>query len=146
MPDRELNKMSPMIRNILAVIAGIVVGGVVNFALVAVSAVVIPPPAGVDPTNMESLQASIHLFEAKHFVFPFLAHALGTLVGAAVAAFIAASHKMTLALIVGAFYLLGGIMAATMIPAPTWFIILDLVAAYIPMAWIGGKLGSRGSR
>ena len=138
--------MSPMIRNILAVIAGIVVGGVVNFALVAVSAVVIPPPAGVDPTNMESLQASIHLFEAKHFVFPFLAHALGTLVGAAVAAFIAASHKMTLALIVGAFYLLGGIMAATMIPAPTWFIILDLVAAYIPMAWIGGKLGSRGSR
>ena len=138
--------MSPIIRNILAVIAGLVVGGIVNFALVAVSAVVIPPPAGVDPTNMESLQASIHLFEAKHFVFPFLAHALGTLVGAAVAAFIAASHKMTLALIVGAFYLLGGIMAATMIPAPTWFIILDLVAAYIPMAWIGGKLGSGGSR
>ena len=138
--------MSPIIRNILAVIAGLVVGGVVNFALVAVSAVVIPPPAGVDPTNMESLQASVHLFEAKHFVFPFLAHALGTLVGAAVAAFIAASHKMTLALIVGAFYLLGGIMAATMIPAPMWFIILDLVVAYLPMAWIGGKFGSSAAR
>ena len=138
--------MSPIVRNILAVIVGIVVGGIVNFALVAISAFVIPPPAGVDPTNMESLQASVHLFEAKHFVFPFLAHALGTLVGAAVAALIAAGNKMTIALVVGVFYLLGGIMAATMIPAPVWFIILDLVVAYIPMAWIGGKLGSRGSR
>lgn len=138
--------MNPILRNIIAVIVGIVVGGLVNFALVAVSAFAIPPPAGVDPTNMESLQASIHLFEAKHFIFPFLAHALGTLVGAAVAAMIAASHKMTIALGLGAFYLLGGIIAATMIPAPMWFIILDLVVAYIPMAWIGGKLGSSAAR
>jgi hypothetical protein len=135
--------MNPILKNIIAVIVGIVLGGLVNFALVAVSAAVIPPPAGVDPTNMESLQASIHLFEAKHFVFPFLAHALGTLVGAAVAAMIAASHKMTIALGIGIFYLLGGILAATMIPAPLWFIVLDLVVAYIPMAWIGGKLGAR---
>jgi len=138
--------MNPILKNIIAVIVGIVLGGLVNFALVAVSAAVIPPPAGVDPTNMESLQASIHLFASKLFVFPFLAHALGTLVGAAVAAFIAASHKMTIALGIGVFYLLVGILAATMIPAPLWFIILDLVVAYIPMAWIGGKLGSSAAR
>ena len=28
-----------------------------------------------------------------------------------------------------------------MIPAPAWFIALDLIVAYIPMAWIGGRLG-----
>ena len=78
--------------------------------------------------------------------FPFLAHALGTLVGAAAAAMIAASHKMTIALGIGVFYLLGGILAATMIPAPMWFIVLDLVVAYIPMAWFGGKLGSSAAR
>ena len=43
--------------------------------------------------------------------------------------------------IVGAFYLLGGIAASSMIPAPLWFIALDLVVAYIPMAWLALKLG-----
>jgi hypothetical protein len=30
-----------------------------------------------------------------------------------------------------------------MFPAPVWFIILDLVVAYIPMAWIATQLGRR---
>jgi hypothetical protein len=30
-----------------------------------------------------------------------------------------------------------------MIPAPTWFIALDLLAAYIPMAWLGIQIGTR---
>lgn len=29
-----------------------------------------------------------------------------------------------------------------LIPAPTWFIALDIIGAYIPMACIGGKLGN----
>lgn len=72
----------------------------------------------------------------------YTAHALGTLVGAWVAATIAATHKMTLALVIGALFLIGGIAAAFMIPGPTWFVVLDLVAAYFPMAYIGGKLGA----
>jgi len=27
-----------------------------------------------------------------------------------------------------------------MIPGPTWFAAVDIVIAYIPMAWLGGKL------
>lgn len=83
-----------MIRNILAVIAGIVIGSIVNMALITASSAVVPPPPGADLTTYEGLKASMHLFETKHFVFPFLAHALGTLVGALVAALIAASYKM----------------------------------------------------
>ena len=49
--------------------------------LIMLSGKVIPPPAGSDVATMEGLKASLHLFEPKHFVFPFLAHALGTLVG-----------------------------------------------------------------
>lgn len=133
-----------MIRNILAVIAGLVIGGLVNMALITVSSSVIPPPAGVDMTTAEGLQAGMHLLESKHFVFPFLAHALGTLAGALVAALIAASHKMKFALGIGVFFLLGGIVASFMIPAPIWFKALDIIAAYIPMAWIGGKLAGAG--
>lgn len=74
---------------------------------------------------------------------PFLAHALGTFVGALVAALIAANRKMLFAIVIGLFNLTGGIVAVTMIPAPMWFNVTDLVLAYIPMAVAGGKLGSR---
>jgi uncharacterized membrane protein HdeD (DUF308 family) len=135
--------MHPTIRNVLAVVAGFVIGSIVNMALISVSATAIPPPAGADVTTMEGLKASMHLFEPKHFVFPFLAHALGTLVGAAVAAFIAASHKFHLAMFIGVLFLMGGIASVLMLPSPMWFDILDLGAAYPPMAWIGWKLATR---
>jgi len=135
--------MPPIVRNVLAVIAGLIVGSLVNMGLIILGSAVVPPPAGVDVMDPESIKASMHLFGAQHFVFPFLAHALGTLVGAFVAALIGVSRKVTLALIVGGFFLAGGVLNAFMLPAPTWFLALDLIVAYIPMAWLGGKLGER---
>lgn len=126
--------MNPILRNILAVIAGILIGGAVNMGIILISGKIIAPPAGADVTTMEGLKASLHLFEPRHFIMPFLAHALGTLVGALVAAGIAVNHKMKFALGVGAWFLLGGIMNIIMLPSPLWFTIVDLGGAYIPMA------------
>jgi len=112
-------------------------------ALVVVGPQVIAPPAGVDVSNMESIRASIHLFEPRHFLFPFLAHAMGTLVGALVGSLVAVRSRSRVSFGIGVVFLMGGIAAATMIPAPAWFIGLDLLVAYIPMAWIGGRIGMR---
>lgn len=135
--------MNPIVRNILSVITGCVIGGIVNGAIISISSYIIPPPAGADVTTMEGLKASIHLFEPKHFIMPFLAHALGTLVGAIIAALIAASNKMRLALIVGVVFFAGGLSMVIQLPGPMWFNILDLAAAYIPMAFIGGYFASK---
>lgn len=135
--------MPKLLRNILAVLAGVVVGGVVNMALITLSPSLIPPPAGVDVTTAQGLEKGIHLFQPRHFVMPFLAHALGTLAGALAAYLIAATYKARLAFVVGAFFLCGGVAASFMIPAPAWFIALDLVAAYLPMAWLGIQIGMR---
>ena len=108
--------------------------------IVMISGSIIPPPEGVDVTDMESLKFSMHLFEPRHFILPFLAHVLGTLVGAVLAALIAATHKMKLALLIGIFFLVGGIANVFMLPSPLWFTVVDLVGAYIPMGWIGGKI------
>jgi len=137
--------MNPILRNVLAVIAGVVIGSIVNMSLIKISGKVIPPPAGVDVTNFESLKSSMHLFEPRHFIFPFLAHALGSLVGAYVASIVAASHKIKFALGIGAFFLIGGIISVFMLPSPTWFAVLDLVCAYIPMGWLGSKLAEKSS-
>jgi hypothetical protein len=137
--------MNPTIRNILAVVAGILIGSTVNMSLISMSASAIPPPLGADVATMEGLKASMHLFEPKHFLFPFLAHALGTLAGAAVAAYIAAARKFQLAMVIGVVFLAGGIASVYMLPSPMWFNALDLIGAYLPMAWIGWKLGARQS-
>ena len=132
--------MNPTIKNVLAVLAGIVAGVVVNMGLIMLGPSLIPPPEGVNVMDPESIAANMHLFESKHFIFPFLAHALGTLVGAFVVAKLTVSHHMKLALGIGAFFLLGGIANVVNLSAPMWFNVLDLVAAYIPMGWLGRKL------
>lgn len=129
-------------RILIAIVAGILVGGFTNMGLILVGGELIAPPEGVDPTDIESVRASMHLYEPRHFLPPFLAHALGTLVGALVAARLAPTRGMALALGIGGFFLVGGIAASLMLPAPAWYIAVDLVAAYLPMAWIGGRLGA----
>ena len=137
--------MNPILKNILAVIAGLLIGGTVNMGLIMISGTIIPPPEGADMTTPEGLKAALPLLEPKHFIFPFLAHALGTLVGAFLAAKLAASKHLVMAMIIGVFTLAGGIAAVFMIPAPTWFIVLDLVMAYLPMAYLGWILAGRGA-
>lgn len=135
--------MSPIVRNILAVIAGVVIGSTVNMALITVSGSVIPPPEGADVTTTEGLRASMHLFQPKHFIFPFLAHALGTLAGAFVAAAVSANHKMKFAFGIGIYFLAGGIASVFLLPSPTWYTVVDLIGAYLPMAYVAGKLAGR---
>ena len=106
-----------MLRKIFAVIVGLAVGAGINMSLVILGPAVVPPPSDVDVTDAESLSASMHLFEAKHFVFPFLARVLGTLVGA-LTAFLVAGNQSVFAYVVGAAFLAGGISAALVIPRP----------------------------
>jgi hypothetical protein len=135
--------MTTFLRSLLAVLLGLFVGSAVNMALIMVSGKVIPPPAGADVTTMEGLKASLPLFEARHFVFPFLAHALGTLVGAFLAAMLAPHRSVVPACVVGGFFLLGGIANVILLPAPAWFCIIDLVLAYLPAAWLAQAMANR---
>lgn len=138
--------MKRAFRLTLAVIAGLFAGSVVNMALVMVSGHVIPPPAGVDATTTEGLKAAMPLFAPKHFLFPFLAHAIGTLVGAFVATLTTPGRTSGPAWVVGGCFLIGGIAAVAMLPSPLWFTVVDLVFAYLPMAWLGHRLAARGQR
>jgi len=79
-------------------------------------------------------------WELKIFNLPFLNTHFGPLAGAFVTANIAATYKKTFALIVGAFFLIGGAMMVFMLPAPVWFVVLDLVVDYIPMGWLGWRI------
>jgi hypothetical protein len=132
--------MAKFFRTLLSVLAGLVVGSVVNMGLIMVSGKVIPPPAGADTSTMEALKAALPLFEAKHFIFPFLAHAVGTFAGAFVAAMLAPGRSKVSAYVVGGLFFLGGAASVFMLPAPAWFNAVDLLLAYLPAAWLAQRL------
>ena len=133
--------MHPILRNLLAVLAGLVLGAIVNMGLIVLGSSLLAPPSGVDVNDLESINANIRDYAPIQFLTPFLAHALGVLAGALLTAKLAASQPLFMALIVGAFFLAGGTMAVLMIPnTPIWFSTLDLVVAYLPMAWLGYRL------
>lgn len=133
--------MNPIIRNVLAVIAGWVGGSIINMLLIQIGHMLIPIE-GINSNDMNALAEVMPNLGFQYFIFPFLAHALGTLAGAAIAGLIATSHKIKFSLGVGGLFLLGGIMVNYMIPGPVWFTVLDIIFAYIPMAWIGGKIAT----
>jgi len=132
--------MVKLLKNFLAVVAGIAVGSAVNMGIILIGGHLIPPPEGADVTTMEGLQEAMRLFQPQHFLMPFLAHALGTFTGAFVAAIIAFNHKIMYALLVSVFFLAGGIINVIILPSPTWFSVLDLALAYIPMGYLAGWL------
>ncbi|WP_113638635.1 hypothetical protein [Nubsella zeaxanthinifaciens] len=131
--------MKPILRNILAIIAGLFIGSVVNMGIILISGNFITPPAGVDMTTEEGLKVGMHLLEPKHFIFPFLAHAIGTFVGAYIAARIS-TKKVLFAMIIGAIFLSGGIYMVAILPSPIWFTLVDLLGAYLPVAYFAGKI------
>ena len=129
--------MKTLFRNITALISGIIIGSIVNMAIINTGGALISPPEGVNPVDIESIKANIHLYTPIHFLVPFLAHAIGTFVGALITSLIAVSYKIYLSISVGCVFLIGGIMMAMMLPDPMWFICLDLILCYIPMALLG---------
>ena len=128
--------MNSIIKNILALIGGGLVGMVVNMGIIITGNQLIPFSENINPMNAMN-------WEIKFFIFPFIAHAIGTLSGAFIAAKFSASYHMLFAICIGIFFLSGGISMVFILPSPIWFIVIDLVFAYLPMGWLGWKISNK---
>lgn len=129
-------------KTILAIVTGIIAGSVVNAAIIFLGNAIFGSPEGMILWDEESVKAHADQLTTANYVCTFLAHQLGTLVGAFVAATIAPFRKLIFALIVGIWFLGSGIYAASVITAPIWFKIADIVL-YLPIAFIGGNLKAK---
>jgi uncharacterized membrane protein YedE/YeeE len=79
----------------------------------------------------------------EHFLFPFLAHAGGSLASAFLATVISRNRHFWFPALFGALFMVTGIYMVVILPAPFWFEAVDLGLAYIPMAWFGYRLALR---
>jgi hypothetical protein len=129
--------MKKIFLSILAVLVGLFAGAFINGGIINISGDIIPPPTGANLKTMKGLIDAMKIMEPKHFIMPFLAHALGTFIGAMLCSLVARSQKLILALSIGLTFFIGGFMMVLQLPAPLWFDLVDLIFAYFPMAWLG---------
>ena len=128
--------MKLFFRNFVALILGIIIGSMINMGLIISGGYIIPLSENADFMNAVN-------WDMKYFLFPFLAHSIGTLSGAFISSKIAKKYNMIVAIIIGIYFLLGGIYMVMILPAPIWFICLDLILCYIPMALLGWNLNKK---
>ena len=138
--------MKGIVLNVLVFVACVFAGGIANGLIISYSGAIIPPPSGFDITTEEGLKSAMPFMEPKHFIMPFLAHAIGTLIGAFLVSLFLKDRKLFRALLVGFLFFLAGTYMVFVLPSPLWFDAVDLGLAYIPMAWFGNKLALRFSK
>ena len=125
--------MSPLLRSVVAVVVGFVVIGALSFGTAAVL-----QAAGVFPAQSTRMDSVPLLLLATAYV------AVYAIFGCWLAAFLAPSHPMRHALILGALGLAMNLMTAVSMwdQMPAWYSLLNL-ALVMPYAWTGGWLRER---
>lgn len=131
----------PLVKTILAVIAGVIAGGAIVFVTEVVGHSLYPPPADInlaDPEDVKRLMANL---PAGAFLMVLVGWFLGSFAGAFIAYSI--SRKAIAAWTVAAIFILFTAMNFMMIPHPAWMIAAGLL---IPLAsaWLALRL-RRGS-
>lgn len=126
------------IRIILGLILGLLIGAVVNGSIIHLGTMLFPYPKGVDVTTTEGMNAFRDL-PVKFYIFPFLAHAIGTLSGCLSALLILQGKFTWVIYVIAYLFFVGGVVAVDMINAPVWFDLIDLSLAYLPMSWLALK-------
>lgn len=132
--------MNPMVRSILAVIVGMLVAFVLIVCVEMLGMRVYPPPAGMDPANLESIKAAMAQIPLGALLFVLLAYTVGSVAGGWVAARFAPSAKLMHAMIVATLLFGAGLMNLMTIPHPPWFWVVSSVIYYLG-AWSGAKAG-----
>ena len=136
--------MHPVVRSILAVLAGMLSAFVVIACVQAVGVRIYPPPPGMDPRDTATFKNLMAQMPLGALLFVLLAYAAGSVVGGWVAARFAPRAKLTHGMIVGAFLLGAGIMNMTVIPHPGWFW-ASAIAIYLLGAWSGARAAGSGA-
>lgn len=132
-------------RNFLAVAGGVIVGAVIAALVEWVGHQMYAPPPGMDFSDPEAVRAMMKDIPRGALVMVLVAWALGAFIGGWVAAHFAKTAPLRAALIVGAVFLLFGVMTMVSLPHPLWFWVLAIIL-FPPAAHLGGKVAVHWTR
>jgi heme A synthase len=128
-----------MLRNVLAVICGGILGMALNLGLIGLNMRFFPMPPGLDQNNPEDFNTYVSTLPAYAFILVLAAHLGQSFVGGWVAARLGDSRPMLLAMIIGTLTLAGAIMMTIMTPdGPAWLTV-ELPLCLV-VAWAAGRI------
>ena len=138
-----------IVRSVLAIVAGIFVGGLLIGVIELGGHRILPPPAELSDlmrsgTPEDLAKARDILASASPVVFlpVLLAFAIGPLVGGMVAAMISRNAKLAHALAIGLFFTIANIFNVLSVPQPLWVSVVSFLI-FLPAALGGGILAQR---
>jgi uncharacterized protein YacL len=131
-----------VIRSILGVVAGMIVGGIVVGIVEIPGYFIHPPPPGL--TMSDTAAASAHFARAPlaALLLVALAWTLGPFVGAWLAGVIVRRAFVVHGLVIGAIFALLDISNLFAFPHPLWLAIVGIVAPFVA-GWAGATVASR---
>lgn len=132
-----------MIKNILAVLAGLAVGLLVMQGMEGFVSKIYPMPASLDMHDREGMARYIAGMPLAAVAMMAVVYMLGSFVGGYTASRI--SKKIRQSFVVGCLLLALGVFNVVMIPHPIWMAVL-FVILYLPFALLGGRLATAGAR
>ena len=134
--------MQHIFRNFIALLLAFLSAWLVTSAIIILGHSIVPTPEGMDTNSFESIKNNFHLFQTKHFIFPLIAHAMGTFISAYIVSHFAVSHKFKFALGVGVLFMFVSLWLSLRIGHFRWIGILE-IALYIPMSLFAYSLWKR---
>lgn len=125
-----------MLKNILSVLTGMIVGVAFIFLFEKLSHTLYPLPEGIDFNDPEVVKELMSKAPLGALLLVILASAIGAFTGGLTASLIANNPRHTKSIIVGCILLVAGIMNLIKIPHTLWFAIVQLLV-YIPFVYFG---------
>jgi len=123
-----------ILRQILAVVVGLIVGSIGITIVENIGHQLYPPPAGTDSNNREALKEYVGKAPFMALFFIIIAYALAAFVSGFTATKISNSGKHTAAVICGSIFLLITIYMMVSLPTPIWFWILGILVWTLVLA------------
>jgi hypothetical protein len=130
-----------MLRKIVAIVVGVVVGFIIVFIGDATTHKLNPASETANHMDKEEMTAYINSMPAYVMVIMCIFWVLAAFLGGLVAAKIHSLHWKQCSLITGGILLAATLLNLTMTPHPTWMWIVALLLI-LPAAYLGGKLVS----
>ena len=128
-----------MVRNILAVLAGLIVGNLAIMGLHYLGIYFYPLPEGTNIDDMNAIAEYMKIASLGSLLMVMFAHIGGTFIAGIAATLL--SKEMYVAYIVGGFFTIMGIWNLYLLPHPIWFNFEAIL--YLPAAIYGFNLVKR---
>ena len=132
--------MPPLLRNILAQIAGVIAGVVCISVGETIDGRIYPPPPGFDPKNVELVKQYAATLPATALLIVLLSYAVGFFVAVFIATRLAATNHAVRGAVVGAFFGAATVMNLMAFPHPVWFWAANF-AVLLAATWLGIRCG-----